>query len=765
MKTSTQIALIALMACATSLQAATHYSCDFENEADRARWILNPTANQTIYSHLANKWYIGAIGNYALGGQYGLYISDDGGATGHYTNASCWVAAYDTISLDHLSSGDYTLTFDYCGRGNAATDGLYVLWIPVEEDIHPMSIATFSCVIPAVYEDYVMTLADKTENLNEALTWTQCSATLPNKRCDGTPHYLVFVWANGSQTAMQPAGKIDNITISDTRPCEAPTNLSFSTQGTTSVLSWSGNASEYEVIAYSYEAQKWYGPQIVLSTQAAFKNLPIGQTDFVVRAKCTEDHYSLKQILSKLVYYPDLLCVDYLDLEKANCYVGELPGSSSSSQTFDDYTLTAPVDYGPSSIESRHTVHFDKNEVEPRTGGLAHTVPDGEIASVRLGNWKNGAETERIEYTFVVDTIMSPILLLKYMPILEAPRHDGPQNPSFKMDILVEKQSLGTCVQIDFNGTDVYDFNDRKLLPGAAEQGWHVTPQELAQANNSEVVWKEWSTLGVNLKHPEYQGKELTIRLTTFDCAYVAHCGYAYFTIGCSDDKLKNMKCAEINPILEAPDGFNYRWAYASSEQYRDAVTGSFPEQYVLGRNKLFDAGMHDDNLYVVDCMSMQDSTCYFSLYATTLITNPVAVIKEPIIEYNSPKERYMVTFDGSDSWVQEINHVKADTMPSRIYHIDNYEWSVNGLPGGWSDKVKPTFEFPATGGDFVVYLTVRTDLCDAMVSYNLHLDPATIEGIQEPQIDAQATKLLRDGQLLILRGNKTYTITGQEIK
>ena len=46
---------------------------------------------------------------------------------------------------------------------------------------------------------------------------------------------------------------------------------------------------------------------------------------------------------------------------------------------------------------------------------------------------------------------------------------------------------------------------------------------------------------------------------------------------------------------------------------------------------------------------------------------------------------------------------------------------------------------------------------------FNGYQSYSTIPSV-EPS-DTQCTKLLRDGQLLILRGNKTYTIQGQEVK
>ena len=730
MKRLIQLAVVAALLIAAPAHAAKRYSCDFENPVDRNRWVVNPTANNNIYNQLANKWYIGQPGNNGKSGQYGLYISDDGGASAHYKSNACWVFAYDTVSLPKLQSGDYTLVFDYCAMGNMASefDGLYLLWIPMidsdsGDSTKVMSIATSDGTIPSRYENYVIRLQPTAgmDYLNGTSTWRQCAVTIPNKKCDGTPHYLAFVWANGKNQAQQPGAMIDNIDIYDARPCSAPTSLTVTPQGKSVALTWVGETATYEVSAYSYETDTWAGPKIVTGTQTTFTGLPIGQTDFVVRAVCDEDYYSLKTIASQLIYYPEQMCVDYLDLSNAKCYV-ENSAPDENADTFNDFRLVTPVDYGPSQKRSRHTVHFDRNETEPRTGGLAKTIPDGELASVRLGNWESGNQAERIEFSFDVDTIKYPVLLLKYMPILEAPGHDvDGANPRFKLDILIGGKSIGACGRADFNCNDVY--KNGHLLPGAAEQGWHITPKSVAQTSE-DVVWKEWTTVGVNLRKPEYQGKKITVRLTTHDCTYSAHCGYAYFTLSCSDGKLKGMKCGEINETFEAPDGFAYRWAYAYNEKYRDRFTRALPEQYVLGHDQLFNAGRHDDSLYVVDCMFVQDSSCFFSLYASTLATNPISVMNKPHVIRSCRDSIYQVKFDGSRSWVQEIDHVKGDTLVSKSYHIEHYEWNVEGLPGGWSDEVSPTFNFPLSGGDYRVSLRTSCGTCDSTIYFDLHLEP-----------------------------------------
>ncbi len=726
MKKINIFALWTLLLIALPTQAVRHYNCDFESEAARNRWVMNPTANATIASSLKNKWYIGEPGNNDKNGHYGLYISNNDGVDAQYESTGCWNFAYDTISLEQLASGDdYTVYFDWCAMGNVASDfdGLYLLWIPMTkpngDSIKVRSIAFSSSSIPSQYEDYVVQLQPRSniDYLGGTATWRQCAATIPGDDCDGTPHYLAFVWTNGSLLPQQPAAMVDNINITDNKPCDAPTNLEVTPNGTTVSLTWNGTATEYEVSAYSYDADTWAGPKLVTGNATSFTGLPIGQTDFIVRAKCDMDFYSLKTIVSKLIYYPDQMCVDYLNLNNAVCYINN--SSPSDASNFEDFKVVRPVDHGPSSIDSRHVVHFDRTELDPNTGNMAKTVPQGELASVRLGNWNSGNEAERIEFSFEVDTIKYPVLLLKYMPILEAPGHGVQEDPRFKLDIIVGNTAI-PCGHADFTCLDVWTGSS--LKPGAAAQGWHVyTPTNTSYAE--PIVWKDWTTVGVNLKQYAGQGQTITARLTTHDCTRSGHFGYAYFTLGCSDGKFKDMKCGQINPTFIAPDGFNYRWIKAEDEQYRHQ-DGSIDEKYVKWRTQTVEAGFHDDTLYVVDCMFVQDSTCYFSLYASTLATNPISVIKQPQILRHCTEGVYKVKLDGSDSWVQEIDHVTHDTLKNKNYHIETYEWNVEGLPHGWSDEPTPTFDLPAGGGVFPYSLRTTCGTCESVVYDTLRLEP-----------------------------------------
>lgn len=734
------IVLCAFCLVRTMAQGKVYYSCDFEKAEDRARWVLNPTADSVTTEKLVNQWYIGEAGNHDFNGHYGLYVSDDNGISAHYTNSPSMIFAYDTLSLPR-SYDDYILTFDCRARGDwrgwpdpDMDMGLYAFWIPmVDSDGDSVNICSMTSneslwilgnyIIPLSYNQY----------LRGVFGWEQCVTTIPHRLCDGTPHYLAYAWINGDVPSKKPGGVIDNIKILETRPCDGPTNLEVSFQGRTSYLSWNGTASEYEVTAYSYEQSTWFGPIVVQGSSVSFDNLPMGITEFAVRAKCTNGLYGIQSSITEVVYYPDLYYVDYLNIYKAKCYVNQSK-PSTSTLTFSDYIQVKPVDKGYASIESRHTVHYDQTEYDPHTGNLLKTIPEGEVASVRLGNWMNGAETERIEYSFLVDTLKAPVMILKYATILESPNHKDYENPRFTLDVFVEQDSV-TCAKADFNSNDVYQ--DKQLKPGSEEQGWHLTPRDVAQLR-ADVVWKDWTTVGVNLKKQEFAGKTIVVRLTTYDCVLTAHSGYAYFTLGRSDGRLKNRKSGVINLNMTAPDGFLYNWYYAKDEIYRRR-NGVMPQEYVLTNAQTLAVDMSDDNLYAVDCMFVQDSTNYFTLYASSFaaVPKPIGEYKKDPVDKNA--KTYTVHFNASKSYVEEYNHVAHHAQVARKERLDSLVWNFGD--GTYSRKAVENHIYPAPEMRDTTYIATLTAYyldgvsIDTIPLFMAALNPTAVEKIENDDV------------------------------
>ena len=84
MKFKTNIVIILSILCLAPAAAQVVYHCDFEDEAERAQWLLNdgPRADKC-----PNIWYMGAAANTTQDGEYGLFVSNNG-QTAEYSGST-----------------------------------------------------------------------------------------------------------------------------------------------------------------------------------------------------------------------------------------------------------------------------------------------------------------------------------------------------------------------------------------------------------------------------------------------------------------------------------------------------------------------------------------------------------------------------------------------------------------------------------------------------------------------------------------------------
>ena len=254
------------------------------------------------------------------------------------------------------------------------------------------------------------------------------------------------------------------------------------------------------------------------------------------------------------------------------------------------------VDKGYLSPLSRHTVHFDTTERDARTGGLLRTVPEGELASVRLGNWTSSGtgtpEAESITYALTVDTNDFTLLVLRYAAVLQDPEHSADLQPRFRLQILNQNNELiDSCSMADF----IANFN----------LNWN-------QAAN-EVLWKDWTTVGLDLS--PYGGQTIFIRLTTNDCGEGSHFGYAYFTLGCSTKRMHSEGCSHVpDNRFSVPMGFNYRW-YTNQDTTTISDSSSI---WVPSDNS---------KTYYCQLSFIDNPSCHFTMSAFAGARFPLAII------------------------------------------------------------------------------------------------------------------------------------------
>lgn len=714
--------LIGLSVWAASIYAGdtlSTYTCDFEDEVQNLTWHF--PANDAVPHH----WTIGeAVNN---GGKHSMYVTPKGKDTTGYVNTSSLVFAYTDITL-RKSADKYLLSFDWMAAGYTENqiDALYVFWVPDKDDLGDSIYISDqnNSSIPNQLKAYTVALnpampcPDSICGKSTWQAWVSTKTSSIDSRIAGGRHRrLVFAWRNGNDGPVNPAACIDNIAIVDSRSCGKPQALTITTQGEDSlVLDWTGEIQGYEVGCYSYEKNTWQVVRVD-TTHYVYTDVPEGFTDFYVRTICWdtvkgEEYFSAKAQSSEFIYYPGNHCIDYITMSDDNCYYNTDETKVSSTHDIDKVKWNqGMIDYGSEAKESRHTHHFSKIETDERTGGGLRTVPKGEIASTRLGNWNTGGQAERAEFKFHVDIKQNPILVMKYAVVLEHPQDACKPNPGFRLRVLNNKQLVG-------NSCTALDFDYKK----AADKDWNM----YQPPSGRDIRWKDWTTVGVNLE--DYDGKDLTIQLTTYDCGGGGHFGYAYFTLGCAKKELGGLRCdGKPSTDFLAPAGFKYRW-YAKENP--DSTVATTQDYHIDSL---------DSRIYNVDIISPEDSDCYFTLEAMSQPRYPVADFNYQHAPGNCRNYMYI----RNNSRVETVYLKTNDTVYSAP---DSIKWEY-GAGKGYPIPVGKAglIEFPQEGGTFPVTVTSYFNECE---------DSKTIM-VEVPAIGEQTT----DTTVYRCPGDKYYFI------
>lgn len=648
-----------------SLVAQTSYVCDFENSSENSEWVLNVGK---LGSRLTNKWYIGeAINN---GGKQSLYISDDNGASARYGNAGTTVIAYRHLELN---PGKYELSFDWLAGSAGGSDVLFVACMDT-------SIGNFSAVLaarPDYLDEYGLTPRGGTSD-TLASAWWQTSVFDIEIQPD-SPQKLVFIWCNrGGGLSNAKGACIDNICIYPRDVCPAPDSLEVTSSGTSVILHWTGESDTYQAKCYSYATGLWT-ESTVKADSVVYQNMTEGVYNFYVRSECGEGSTSHWVSHSQLVYLPDTRCIDYLTLTDKNCFTGEASGGNAP------ITTSGKVDFGANSIDSRHTIHMVPGEYDARTEYMLPTIPSGELASVRLGNWDTGRGAEKIVYDFVVDTLRSAVLMLQYAVVLQDPEHDENSQPRFMIRVLNERGGsldANKCAEAIFSAG--YGTNDKT---------WHTVGE-----GSNKILWKEWTTVGINLR--DHHGKKLKIEVSTYDCSAGAHYGYAYFVLGCSTGEIEGLACGnDPTTQFEAPEGFQYRWYLPEN-----------PSD-VLSEEQIFKVDPMDTLTYNCDVISVAAGKegCYYTLQASAIPNHPVP---EATYTHRVEECKNIVSFTNT-SHIMTVNQITTDSTHT-VRPCDAVLWDFGD--GTTTTDFSPEHVFPQEGGTYNVTLTAFYSYCDSTI-------------------------------------------------
>lgn len=683
------------LAIGCSMSAQVVYQCDFENQLERQQWVLNPTSPNDTTTVWQNRWYMGSPGNYSQFGHWGLYISlqNRSDEAIYLANSATATMAYRELTL---TPDSYTLEFDWRALGMGQNASIEVFWTPQTQATYCSNTGKYSNRL-ATYKIANATLYGSKPWQPIRLNFTVTQATQQGK--------LVFVWVTSIRDAAKaPSGCVDNIVISkQSGGCTTPTNIKYDKQ--TGILSWNGNASSYEIRDYAINSTVLKEYSGVTGKSYQLDITEEGTHNFYIRAICDSTSWSSWVMTSFFTWIPGSRCIDYLDIGgnptfKGVCYTGYFDDFIRNGRT----GTMEMVDHGATDNESLHTIHMDLNEIDPNTtvnGGL-NTVPDGEIASVRLGSRVYSTTDEdrsaRIEYKYTVQAGMSDLLDLKYAVVMESGGHSASlqegsdMNPTFTLNIL------------DGNGNELDGCTQLYFVAGFGDQSnWHQEP-----APNDSWFWCNWATVTVSLR--QYVGQTLTIRLTATRCSYDTHTAYAYFTIGCRSGALEGLACGDFaTDHFEAPEGFRYRW-------YRE----NDPNKTTLSTDRIFNIAPNEDQIYMVECYSLVSAGCYFTLTANPNPRSPEALVDTVVSHTNCQNTVDFV----NHSVVRVISRADGSTMsieePIQTIVYDYGDGSPEEMVEGSVNR----HIYPETGGQFraMAIASMNDGMCQDTVFFDIEL-------------------------------------------
>ena len=697
---------------ASAQNVSLPYQMNFESNesAELANWRLNPGANASL---VLDQWVVGNSVHSA--GRQSLYISNNG-QDAMFDSVPCVQYAYRDLVLPQ---GQCILTFDWLCIGGASSS-LYVGL----GDFSGMNLTALTTgVLPNTLSNPVASsMLPSLSNLKGQDTWTNASYTFVS---DGvTPTRLVFAWVSKNKTKADCTigACIDNIVITNTK-CRRPADISVEVISCDSaVVRWTGNSQGYEVNYRQVGTSSWISvmqftpdPTDYTKASAVLTNLMEGNYEIRVRGICTPDTSAWMYGSEFVVFCPELHCVNFtvLDAPTVTCTYGNTNDGYGSASYTDAasrnqaYAHVGIVDYGSESILSRHTVNWDKTATDPRTGNNLPLIPKGGYASVRLGNWEDGYGAESITYEYVVDS-SNAVLLMQYAVVLQDPDGHGDESPRFLLEILDENNNLiePTCGKRNFVATYVDRDEWRTFMP---TDNYYNVP----------VLYKPWTTVGLNLRELGVQdGQVIRVRLTTFDCFWSAHYGYAYFTLDCAKATIESASCAKdagATMTLVAPDGFKYQWY----DKHDNAISGA--------TSNIFEP--QDTATYRCRLTSTENADCYFDLYSACVPRLPA-----PEFTLKSRVEQCLHKVDivnRSHSLIIQRN----DTIVDYSDQCNEHLWQISGTlsdgtPYGpiQNSSIQPSLVLPAQGGHFTVSLTASLiGGCDSTLIREFDLVDASI--------------------------------------
>ena len=677
------------------------YQFGFEDgDPEINNWNLNIGARG---AYCADQWVVG--GAEFNEGTRSLYISHDGGNSAKYDTLPNVVVVSRELEL---AGGNYDISFDWKNGGYAENSELYVFTLTEWEANEFLESNDTIGYLSKSLTRKIQTISTNEGTylaMSDKRTWINGSFQI--SVVAGRKIHLAFVWVNFNQdaTIANPLGAcIDNIQITSAM-CPKPENLKADAVCGEINFSWEGVAPIYEC-GYKPLGSKYWTNEYNVNGEVdkpshTFVNMPEGAYDLRVRAIIDNDTSAYVYLNSVVVWCPENHCFDYVSLDNKEFVTCEVAALSSSVGEVKFSPAAPSPSVGGYDANARHIACWVQGMYDPNTGNRLSIIPDGSLASIRLGNENAGAQAERITYEFeVVDDL---VLLMQYAVVLEKPGHnhtngvvnptpDNTYDPYFGFEILKEDGTPispnSTCGEASFSPDD----------DGAKWETYKPSPGVV-------FVWKDWTTIGVDLR--ECKGQKIKIRLRTQDCRATKHCGYAYFTLDCVNATITSEGCEKVT--LEAPEGFYYNWYNSLGENIKDK-----------NKNKIT-AEARDGVEYFCDVTYKHDPKCGFTLSSAVTKQFPKA---EFDYSWTPSNCNNYITFENKSYVYSVDSEGKTAILEGKRCALYRWEFTFNGETTT-TDVINPKFLMPNEGGqlDVRLYAQLEDEACHDIWSTTINVD------------------------------------------
>lgn len=329
---------------------------------------------------------------------------------------------------------------------------------------------------------------------------------------------------------------------------------------------------------------------------------------------------------------------------------------------------------------------YDKNV----GGTLLPYVPAGFTNSIRIGNCHNGAEAEALYYQMQVSR-QNALLYLYFAPVIQAPGHGFPQDPTFVIRVAVQNQSTGAW---EYNV--IHGDSSCYMIPSTnANNGidhWH----SIGSSYNT-LFYRDWQMACISLL--DYALQTVRIEVMISDCSQSGHYGYTYFAGQCRPMDITVNGCAsggsDTVALATAPPGMNaYKW-YRSKE---GVTTSTDLANYVLipNANDSVLAVHSSDFISFTDRDTMQQNTFLCKLTTYMDPSKPLSSVITAKVNNMKPTIYVDSSFDCSNS-VTLVDRSKV------IYNDNNEMNNVDTSQTQWqffdSDMPAGTPVYTANGG------------------------------------------------------------------